>query len=297
MLEVDGVETHLYCVGEGSPTVVLQAGAAGFAQSWFWIQQQLASSTRVCSYDRPGLGWSEAGAADFTGEDLAHHLYRLLEKGGEPGPYVMVGHSMGAPLVQIFAGLYPQEVVGVGLVDPSHPNLLTLHPAEAIPQKQAFTRLIRVSSVLAYTGIVRATEILSHKAEGLPGDAYRAATLFASSPQHLFASYTELSDWDATMTSARRYMQMHDQPLVVISASRSTTNLPERYMKPIQMLHADLAGMSSDSHHIKVADADHFTLLTKSKPAGATASALNELVLKVRAKPLVANGKTMAERQ
>src|SRR5690606_36720139 len=132
--EVNGITTHLYCSGSGSPTVVLQAGAVGFAQSWHWIQEEAASTTRVCSYDRPGLGWSEEMEGGHTGREIASHLHQLLQQANEPGPSIMVGHSMGGPLVQIFAGLYRQDVIAVALLDPCHPESIARHPREALPQ-------------------------------------------------------------------------------------------------------------------------------------------------------------------
>lgn len=282
MLEVNGITTHLYCSGSGSPTVVLQAGAVGFAQSWHWIQEEVASTTRVCSYDRPGLGWSEEMEGGHTGREIASHLHQLLQQANEPGPYIMVGHSMGGPLVQIFAGLYRQDVIAVALLDPSHRELIARHPREALPQLRAFTNFIRAASVLAYTGIIRAGDVLAHKAEGLPEEASRAARLFSSSPQHLMSSYSELTRWEVTMASAQEYMLLQDLPLLVISASRATSEMPERHLKLLHALHRDLATMSSNSRYLKVPGADHFTMLTHPLLAGVTANALQELVLSAR---------------
>lgn len=281
---VDGVATHVHCTGTGSPTVVLQAGAVGFAQSWAWVQAELSKVTRTCSYDRPGLGWSEASKSHYTGIATAQHLHQLLHQIREPPPYVLIGHSMGGPLVQIFTGLYPDQVLAIGLVDPTHPDVLTRYPNEAKPQKAKFSALIRAASVLTYSGLIRGTNLLAHKAEGLPSDAYQAAKLFVSSPQHLSAAHRELMHWDITMAAARAFMQMGGRPLTVISATESTGNMPEHYLEPLQGLHAEMAATSSDSRHLKIPHANHFTLLTKSEQAKKTAYALEDLVERARAK-------------
>lgn len=283
IVSVDGVATHIHCTGIGSPTVVLQAGAVGFAQSWAWVQEELSKITRTCSYDRPGLGWSGESDIHYTGNRIAHHLHRLLYKVQEPPPYVIVGHSWGGPLVQIYAGLYPDDIAAIGLIDPSHPDLLNRYPEEAIVQVERFSSMIGTASILAYTGITRAIGLFAHKADGLPLQAYRAAKLFVSSPQHLAAAHRELSHWGVTMASAREYMYLNDFPLMVLSATESTGEMPRRYIEPIQQLHAELAATSTDSLHLKIPGADHFTLLTQHEQAKMTAFALAVLVVRARA--------------
>lgn len=283
MVSVDGVATHIYCTGTGSPTVVLQAGAVGFAQSWAWVQEELSKFTRTCSYDRPGLGWSGESEIHYTGSRIAHHLHRLLYKINEPPPYVIVGHSWGGALVQIYAGLYPDDVAGIGLVDPSHPDLVNRYPETARAELERFSSMIGVASILAYAGITRATGLFAHKASGLPARAYQAAKLFVSSPQHLAAAHRELAHWGITMASAREYMYLTDVPLMVLSATQSAGELPERYMKPMQRLHAELAATSTNSLHLKIPGADHFTLLTQQEQAKMTAFALAVLIGRARA--------------
>lgn len=290
MLMVEGVATHIYCSGNGSPTVILEAGATGFAQAWAWVQESLAEETRVCSYDRPGLGWSEHPAEGYSGIDTARHLRSLLEQAQEAGPFVMVGHSMGGPLVQIFTGLYPEEVAAVGLVDPTHPALLERYPVRAGAQKEAFSTLIRVSSLLSYTGLLRASNLLAHKARGLPPEDYRVARLFAASPHHLNTTRRELDQWDVTMTAAIQHMDLRGRPLTVLSATEVSGVMPEEYLEPIQALHGELARTSTDSHHIKIPEADHFSIILDAGPAQQTAAALKELVKRTRQKDFLANG-------
>lgn len=290
MVTVDGLATHIYCSGSGNPTVVLQAGATGFAQSWAWVQEELATETRVCSYDRPGLGWSEQLPDGYSGLDSARHLRSLLEQAQEPGPFILVGHSMGGPLVQIFTGLYPEEVAAVGLIDPTHPALLNRYPVRAGAQKEAFSTLIRVSSLLSYTGLVRASNLLAHKARGLPPEDYRVAQLFASSPHHLNTTRRELAQWKTTMDAARQHMDLHGRPLTVLSATEVSGVMPEEYLEPIQALHSELAQTSTDSKHIKIPEADHFSIITEPEPAQQTAEALKELVQRARQKSLLLGG-------
>jgi pimeloyl-ACP methyl ester carboxylesterase len=130
LVEVGGFRLHLYCTGQGQgPTVVLEAGLGGFSLEWDPVQSDLSASHRVCSYDRAGYGWSDTGPAPRTVERLVQELSDLLVAGDVPGPYVLVGHSFGGYVVQLFAKRYPARTAGVVLVDSSHPDQFRLFPA------------------------------------------------------------------------------------------------------------------------------------------------------------------------
>ena len=93
LVDVGGRQLHLYCDGEGAPTVVLEAGATSFSGAWARVQPEVARTTRVCSYDRAGLGWSEAGDKPFDPRAVPDDLRRLLDTAGERAPHVLVGHG------------------------------------------------------------------------------------------------------------------------------------------------------------------------------------------------------------
>lgn len=113
---------HIDCNGQGSPTVVLDSGLGDSFISWQKVQPQIAKFTRVCSYDRAGLGYSDSSPQPRTSRSIAEELHALLQAGGISPPYVVVGHSMGGYDVRVFAGLYRNEVAGMVLVDASHPD-------------------------------------------------------------------------------------------------------------------------------------------------------------------------------
>lgn len=119
LVAVDGHQMHLNCTGTGGPTVVMDAGLGGWSLDWDAVQPAIARFTRVCSYDRSGLGWSELGIAPGDGQHAVDELHSLLSNGGESGPFVLVGHSNGGLRVILYAHAYPQEVAGVVLVDPT----------------------------------------------------------------------------------------------------------------------------------------------------------------------------------
>lgn len=120
LIDVGGWRLHLNCTGtRGGPTpiVILESGAGDFSVDWSLVQPDIARFARVCSYDRAGSGWSDLGPRPRTMHQIAYELHTLLGKGGEPPPYVLVGHSYGGALVRVYQSMYPAEVVGMVLVE------------------------------------------------------------------------------------------------------------------------------------------------------------------------------------
>jgi pimeloyl-ACP methyl ester carboxylesterase len=111
-------ELHIYCIGEGSPAIVIDVGAGESYTSWQYVQEQLAQDTRVCAYDRAGYGNSEPGPMPRDSQRAADELHQLLLKAGEEGPYLLVGHSLGGMNMQVLAASHPEQVVGAVLLDP-----------------------------------------------------------------------------------------------------------------------------------------------------------------------------------
>src|ERR671915_229765 len=128
MVDVGDHSLHINCIGQGSPTVILEAASGGMSAHWVRVQQQLAQTTRVCAYDRAGLGWSESGPEPRDAKQVSGELHVLLEGADVPGPYVLVGHSYGGLYAGIYAGRYADEVAGLVLVDSSHPEHFTRSP-------------------------------------------------------------------------------------------------------------------------------------------------------------------------
>jgi pimeloyl-ACP methyl ester carboxylesterase/biopolymer transport protein ExbD len=124
LINIGGRKLHIHCTGTGSPTVVVENGGAAFSFDWKLVQPQVAKFTRICTYDRAGYAWSDPGPEFDTFDQSAHDLHLLLANAGIPGPYVLVGHSLGGMLVRFYQSKYPADVVGMVLVDSSHEESL-----------------------------------------------------------------------------------------------------------------------------------------------------------------------------
>jgi pimeloyl-ACP methyl ester carboxylesterase len=117
LVDIGGYKLHLDCRGEGSPTIVMDAGLGGSSLDWSLVQPELARTTQVCTYDRAGMGWSDAGPEPRSPAHIAEELHVLLHNAGVPAPYVLVGHSLAGKNIRMFAAAYPAEVAGMVLVD------------------------------------------------------------------------------------------------------------------------------------------------------------------------------------
>ena len=116
-IDVGGYRLNLRCLGEGSPVVVLDAGAGDNQETWEWVVPEVRKFTKVCSYDRAGLGRSDAGPTPRTSERIVVELHALLSRAGVRGPYVLAGHSFGGLNVRLYAARHPELVAGLVLVD------------------------------------------------------------------------------------------------------------------------------------------------------------------------------------
>ncbi len=123
LVDLGGHRLHVHCTGQGSPTVVVENGLGDFSFDWTLVQARVSGFTRICTYDRAGYAWSDHGPKPRTFSQLNLELRDALSKLGERGPFVLVGHSYGGPVMRNFAATYPHEVAGMVLVDAAHEGL------------------------------------------------------------------------------------------------------------------------------------------------------------------------------
>jgi pimeloyl-ACP methyl ester carboxylesterase len=146
---------HLYCAGEGSPTVVFDSALAGSVLSWVFVQPQVAAFARTCSYDRAGMGWSEAGPMPRTLTRSVGELHQLLSLADVRPPLVLVGHSYGGLVMQLYATRYPADVAGMVLVDSAHASDWAQVAGRDRERLETGIRLCRRGAGVARLGIGR----------------------------------------------------------------------------------------------------------------------------------------------
>lgn len=164
---------YLDCRGAGEPTVVLEAGSGADSSTWSAVHDELATTTRTCAYDRAGRGRSDPTDRHSL-SDAAAELAALLARAGEPGPYVLVGHSLGGAYIRVFAGANREDVVGLVLVDAFNPDLQDdrIHPllGPLQPEYEANLDGLRdlVSRVDSLDWPASEEQLRSSSVEGLP---------------------------------------------------------------------------------------------------------------------------------
>jgi pimeloyl-ACP methyl ester carboxylesterase len=120
LIDIGRRKLHLYCTGQGTPTVILMAGGGAFSIDWALVQPRVAESTRACSYDRAGLGWSGPGPEDNVVEENVSDLHAVLQASGEPGPYVLVGASIAGIYIQAYQRAFPADVAALVFTNSSN---------------------------------------------------------------------------------------------------------------------------------------------------------------------------------
>jgi pimeloyl-ACP methyl ester carboxylesterase len=218
-----GRRMHIICEGPrgAGPTVLLEAGAFGFSADWGAVQDKVvAKGMRACSYDRAGMGLSDPSPDPRDGLAVATDLEKLLAAADEPGPFILVGHSMAGLRIQLFAGLNPGKVAGLVYVDATTPEM-TDTPSGQTFVKQ-FARAARLASFGASLGLFKplAGTWLGDK-YGLPPAASAEKRRAFADPRHNRTASAEVDEWQVASDQARAVGPLDPAwPVAVITASR-----------------------------------------------------------------------------
>jgi pimeloyl-ACP methyl ester carboxylesterase len=280
-VDVGGYRLHINCVGQGNPTVVLDAGSGGMSAQWVRVQQEVSGTTRVCAYDRAGMGWSEMGPGSRDARRITGELHSLLGKAGIEEPYVLVGHSFGGMYMQTYAARYPDGVAGVALVDSSteldqfsqRPEARESHE----PQEQTFAvvpLLVRLGVYLpARLGVVRLLSKLDPASPDLPPQQRAQIDALTPSTRQVTTYALEFLAPTQTLRPGGQG-SLGSKPLAVVTAGKS---------EPSWLKHQDkLVTLSSNSIHRVVKEAKHTSVLYDRSDSQATSDAIVEVVQAVR---------------
>jgi len=257
LVDVGGYRMHVHCMGTGSPTVVLNSGAGGFSAEWSLVQPELAKTTRVCAFDRAGLGWSEPGPAPRSPAHIADELHALLTNAGIEGPLVLVAHSAGGKHARLYAQRHPERVAGIVLVD-ARSEYVDGHqtPEQAAAERAEIAGFQSQIATLSRFGVIRLIwawgwpKALPVAAKLAP-ETRQLIGILQARPQH---RATSLSETEAARLNndALRDATIGATPLVVLEARRTMQQIPNwRESQEYQ------AGLSTNSRLIVADGSDH----------------------------------------
>jgi pimeloyl-ACP methyl ester carboxylesterase len=262
LVDVGGYKMHINCTGEGSPTVILAAGTADFSTTWAYVQPEIAKLTRVCAYDRAGMGWSEPSPDPRTANATVQELHTLLVNAGVPGPYVLVGHSLGGMHLRVYAHTYPEEVAGLIQVDSLHEDQAVLDPVFARANQES-ARQFRVLKLLNSTGLM-ALLPQSIPNLGLPNGVYAQWQAVLATGSYFETTIAELLSMEGDCLQVRALnLTFGDLPLIVLSAGQGDTVASlsaaenRKHVEVWQALQPELAALSSAGKQVIAAQSGH----------------------------------------
>lgn len=272
LVEVGGHKLFISCTGTGSPTVVLEGGAGQGSAYFARIAPAVASTTRVCAYDRAGRGRSEPATGTQDGAAIARDLHALLAASGNSGPYILAGHSSGGVYVRFFAAAYPSEVAGVVLLDAQSPHATPGLPGGQSAQSPIST-LAGMLPALARVGIARL--VTSMESSDLPPEVQARRHAAESTPQGVSSFGEEFMGLDRILDAASGLPDLGDRPLVVVTAAA----------EPLDGWLAQqdrLATLSTNVSHRVFADLTHVSLIESVDGATGASDAIVAVVMSLR---------------
>ena len=248
LLEVDGHRVHVQARpgAANAPTVVLEAALGGTSLSWVYVQRALAELAPTLSYDRAGLGWSEAGSLPRDLPRLVAELEAVLARAGGPPPYILVGHSFGALIVRHYAALRPERVAGLVLVDPpalaewAHPD--AAHAARLargvkLARRGAWAGRVGLAQAAAWLAGIGALRLAAAAATVISGGKLRARRDFNFTPAtKLPVEFKPAMRW--FWSRARFYEALASQMEALPAAARQVAAAPPLRDVPLVVLSA-----------------------------------------------------------
>jgi len=270
LIDVGGRNLHFRVQGAGSPTVILEGGTGEGTIEWTLVAPEIAKVTRVVSYDRAGLGWSDASTSPKTAEAAVEDLRAALEAQGIiDGPLVLVGHSLGGHYVRMFQYQHPEHVVGLVLVDAAHEEQRSRLPQEFHNEMKELDNSMAVAAKLSPFGFPRLTMTTDGVAEVFPEllllpETARSAWLQLMPGSAMQTFVEESKAFDGTCEQVKEAaVPLDELPLTVISSGKAPFELGESYTKAWLEMQAELAALSKNGTQRIVEDSGHYVQIER----------------------------------
>lgn len=288
LVDIGGRRLHLDCRGSGSPTVVFESGLdINGSLSWSAVHDSIAASTRACAYDRAGIMWSDPLDGPQSTSGVARDLRAGLTGVGELGPVVLVGHSLGGPYAVAYTAQFGDQVAGLVLVDPSHPDGPDRFAEQFGTRLDPPVGILRLARVLSWTGLLRVA-VVNGAFPQIPEPLWKDVAAYAG--QSLPAIMEETRNFSRSLSAAGSVRALGDRPLVVLTAMAplskadlAALNLSAedgaRFRVLWRELHRDQVTWSTRGRQVLVEDAGHYIQIDRPD---AVIAAVRDAVLQAR---------------
>ncbi|MBD2101602.1 alpha/beta hydrolase [Leptolyngbya sp. FACHB-261] len=271
LVDIGGFRLHLNCIGQGITTVVMDAGGGAPSITWGLVPSEIAKFTRVCTYDRAGLGWSDPNpGSSRTSQQNVDELHSLLTKAGINPPYILVGHSLGGVNMRLYASQYPEDVIGLVLVDSSHENQMTSEMWRRIKMQSWLYQVLRVVSqvgVLRLIGEMNLLPILEDIKREIQKYPLAVQTLFDTyktfcyRPDYWATTSSELANIKKSFEEVQSVRSLGSLPLIVLSQGSKDSKMSDERFQKWASLQLDLTKLSSNSQRIIAENSGHLVQL------------------------------------
>ncbi|MDJ0921692.1 MAG: alpha/beta hydrolase [Henriciella sp.] len=289
MVDIGGYSLNTYCFGEGSPTVVFEAGGGWGAVAWANIQPLVAQKTRACSYDRAGMNFSEFGPLERPPGQDRIDLETWLEAAGEEGPFVLVGWSAGGMISRDFAWSSPEKVVGVVITDGSvfdfeHPNWNPEWRARSIEIFEECKAAAAAGTLEDDAELYGTCESIINPVASIPPlqEAFKAKVLAPEKYDQFIYGLSNMETYHAALKSQQQ--PFADIPVhILIAGEHAQTNAETGELQNPSYIQYNyqIAQFAKDARVEIIPNTDHMIHFPNPEPL---LRAINEVVDKVRAK-------------
>ena len=269
LIDVGGYKLHLYCRGEGNPTVIIDHSLGGI--DGYFLIEEIAKITRVCLYDRAGYGWSEMSPQPRCSEEIVKELDTLLSQAKIEPPYILVGDSFGSYNVRLYAARFPEKVVGIVLTDGLHEKEMLKMPFLLMGLKFFFMSGFAISAIGATLGLIRLLgivgvfEFIKKELRHFPQTTLQIVKRSFYRPKHWLTMWREMWNLETSARQVGLVDNLGNLPIVSIKAKTFLRRTIGTFYFPIaasdrlrDKMHAQLLEISTNCVQIKAEKSSHF---------------------------------------
>lgn len=256
MFEVDGHLMHLHCLGQGTPTIVVEQGNGAQSLAWSEVNENMSRLSRTCAYDRAGMGYSEPADGPASAAAIAQNLQKLLQAADITDELILVGWSAGGIYQREFYRQFPERVAGMVLVDSMHEQQAQRLPQAGAPQPFEVSKLYQY--LAPFGGLRFSGRVEREFANSTFSTPIRDRLIAVNLKSHMYSTLrAESESLDAELAQQREPSSLNDLPLIVITAGKPSDPYMQENLELWNDLQEELKNLSSNSKRVVAANSPH----------------------------------------